>query len=202
MFHTCSLLFCRINLRLNPSDANPHNQTPRTSLSRGHGMGSSVGGDCVLVLANREPNEAPSDLVWANQRWAKSPIDNSVRVPGPCADSTLRATGRQGHGTCRENRQLEADFIGLTSSDDLKAICEKGLTVTLNHIFKMRQRCGVEGTSSSQVRTRPFSFALCQRSSLLFWLFSMTAWEMKKRAGRLCDPSRKKMRVRGRVFAR
>lgn len=150
MFHICSprsfLLFCRINLLLNPSDANPHNQTPRTSLSRGHGMGSSVGGDCVLVLANREPNEVPSDLVWANQRWAKSPIDNSVRVPGPCADSTLRATGRQGHGTCRGNRQLEADFIGLTSSDDLKAICEKGLTVTFNHIFKMRRRCGVECT--------------------------------------------------------
>lgn len=125
-----------------------------------------MGGDCVLVLANRWPNEAPSDLVWANQRWAESPMDNSVRVPGPCADSTLRATGR--HGTCRENRQFEADFIGLTSSDDLKAICEKGLTVTFNHIFKMRQKCGAEGTLSSQVRTRPSGFALCQRSSLLF----------------------------------
>lgn len=53
--------------------------------------------------------------------------------------SCARQSGRD-TGTWRENRQLEADFIGL------KAVCETGLTVTFTHIFKARQRRGVEGT--------------------------------------------------------
>lgn len=50
-----------------------------------------MGGDCDLVLANRRPVEAASDLVSANRDAAESPTGNSRRVPEPCASLVLRA---------------------------------------------------------------------------------------------------------------
>lgn len=80
---------------------NPHNQPPPfvaplplpspPGLSRGNGMGKTVGGDCDLVLANRRPVEAASDLVSANRDAVESPMGNSRRVPEPCASLMLRA---------------------------------------------------------------------------------------------------------------
>lgn len=50
-----------------------------------------MGGDCDLVLANRRPAEAASDLVSANRDAAESPTGSSRRVPEPCASRALRA---------------------------------------------------------------------------------------------------------------
>lgn len=134
-------------------------------------MGKPVGGDCDLVLANGRPTEAASDLVLANHRTADSPIGNSRRVSGPCANFGV-SSSRGKHANPAANDAFHQIKHSWNASCVILyewALRWENKTRRECYIFSYltdKTRCGWERTPCPSCH---FSFSLCQWSSLLFW---------------------------------